>query len=74
MDKTYRTLATLAPDGSIQLDEPLELPPGRIELTVRTLSGKSGHSIWDLLPRCPEKRSRREIDAHVSGLREEWSR
>ena len=72
MDKTYTTLGTLALDGSIQLDKPLDLPPGRIELTVRLLSEKSDHSIWDLFPHCPEKRPKREIDVYVRSLREEW--
>ena len=73
MDEGYTTLGTLTPDGSIELDEPFDLPPGRIELTVRRFFGKPGHSIWDVLPHCPAKRSGREIDAHLNNLRDEWN-
>ncbi len=56
-DRTITLDATLRADGTLQLDEPPDLPPGRVRVTIATAT-RSG-------------RTREQIDAAVDALRDE---
>jgi hypothetical protein len=71
---------TIRPDGQLELDRPLPLAAGRVQVTVEPLptSGepdrfwKMMEGIWtDLRAGGRPSRSREEIDAEVRALREE---
>lgn len=73
---------TVQPDGSLVLDEKLDLPTGRVRVTVKPLQeGASPNAvrllammeqIWaDQTARGHVPRSKEEIDAEINQLREE---
>ena len=72
---------TVKPDGTLEVTEKVGLPPGPVEVTVRSAKGAaSGESVWAVLERIWAAqqargfvpRSREEIDAELSAMRNEW--
>lgn len=72
---------TLKPDGTLELDEKPNLPPGRVRVMVqpaRELPPSPGW--WEVLQQIWKEqaanghrgRTREEIDADLDALREEW--
>lgn len=68
-------------DGSLELDSPVTLTPGPVEVVVRSLMSKpQGEDVMEVLARIRAEqaasghvpRSAEEIDAYVRGLRDEW--
>lgn len=71
---------TIGPDGRLELDQPLPLTVGRVQVTVQPLPAASEperfwkmmENIWaDLRASGRRPRTREEIDAEVKALREE---
>ena len=71
---------TIGPDGQLELDRPLLLAAGRVQVTVQPLPASSEpdrfwkmmESIWtDLRASGRQPRTREEIDVEVKALREE---
>lgn len=71
---------TIGTDGKLELDQPLPLPAGRVQVTVQPLAASGSperfwklmESIWaELRASGRQPRTREEIDAEVKALREE---
>ena len=72
---------TLRPDGTLELDEKPNLPPGRVQVTLRTAQEpvSSGPGWWDVLMQIKREQAARgfhgssqeEIEAYVRELRED---
>jgi hypothetical protein len=71
----------LLPDGSLQLDQKVPLPPGPVKVMVRVAEGEEAkEDTWSVLERIWAERGARgmpartrgEIDAEIDGLRNEW--
>jgi hypothetical protein len=70
---------TVKPDGTLEIANKVPLPPGPVEITVRTKPPAGTESSWDLLQRiwAEQKasgyvpRSREAIDAELNALRDE---
>jgi cell division septum initiation protein DivIVA len=80
--ETLEVQGTVQPDGSLVLDEKLNLPAGRVRVTVQTRKEAEKFDparflammerIWeDQKARGHVPRSREEIDAEISQLRDE---
>ena len=72
---------TLNGDGSLVLDEQLRLPPGRVEVVVRSIQTPAEKgSMWTTLERIWAAQaardhvppSREEIISHLDEMRAEW--
>ena len=72
---------TVLPDGTLQLTGPVSLPPGPVEIVVRSIApAKQGEGVLAVLARIRAEqaasgyvpRSAEEIDAYLRELREEW--
>jgi hypothetical protein len=71
---------TLKPDGSLELDERPNLPPGRVEVVLRAeAEPATKEDVWTVLDRIARERealgmhgrTREQIDADVAALRDE---
>jgi hypothetical protein len=71
---------TLKPDGSLELDAKLTLPPGRVQLLVQPLPElPQDDPFWQMMQgiwaaqkaRGHVPRSKEEIDAEINAMREE---
>jgi hypothetical protein len=74
---TVEVLGTVGPDGTLQLDEKLNVPPGRVRVRVETvpaetLSGFVDRTRAELAAAGHRFRTREEIDAEINELRDEW--
>ena len=73
---------TLKPDGTLELNQPVNLPPGEVQVTVRTgmVAPPAGRNVLAVLESIwSERRSQglkgrsvEQIDADVSAMRDEW--
>ncbi len=72
---------TLRPDGTLELDERLKLPAGRVQVIVQPLPQlppddpfwQRMQAIWaGQKARGHTPRSREQIDAEIRALRDEW--
>jgi hypothetical protein len=73
---------TLKPDGTLELDEKPNLPHGRVQVTLASISGGAAaeEDIVRVLQRIREEReklrltgrSREEVDTDLRALRAEW--
>lgn len=79
MDRGYVTIeGTVKPDGTLALDQPVELPPGPVRVTVELLAPVK-QDTWQALQRIwaeskalgLNSRSAEEIDAEINALRDE---
>ncbi len=84
-DNSATVSGTLNGDGSLVLDEPLRLPPGRVQITVRPAVEQSpqvptGHTMWDTLEKIWADQEARghvpptleEVKDRIAELRDEW--
>jgi hypothetical protein len=70
---------TLKPDGTLELDQKVDLPAGRVQVTVQPLPEQADDPFWQRMRAAWERqkasghapRTREEIDAAVEALREE---
>jgi hypothetical protein len=71
---------TLKPDGSLELDERPNLPPGRVEVVLRAeAEAVPKEGLWTVLERIAREReelgmqgrTREQIDADITALRDE---
>ena len=73
---------TMKPDGTLELEAPVALPPGPVQVTIQALPAplSAGPGWWDVLQqiwreqaeRGYQGRTREEIDADVQAMRDEW--
>jgi hypothetical protein len=72
---------TVKPDGTLDVTQKVGLPPGPVEVTVRSAKvAASGESVWTVLDRIHAEqqargympRTREEIDAQINEMRDEW--
>lgn len=70
---------TVKQDGTLELCQPIPLPPGPVELTIRSTVPVEKEDTWKVLERiwAEQKalgmipRTREEIDAEINALRDE---
>jgi hypothetical protein len=74
MGTAHIATATVTADGQLRLDEKLTLPPGRVLVRVEAIPQPPAarQHILDLVEQNGPGRSREDIDAQVSTLRNEW--
>src|SRR5205823_10521765 len=73
---------TLKPDGTLELDEKPNLPPGRVQVAIQTEAPPTpaAQGWWGVLQKIWAEqaatghrgRTREEIDAEINALRDEW--
>ena len=71
---------TLKPDGTLELDEKPNLPPGRVRVSLDMEAIPAREDTWTVLERIwaerkargMKSRTREEIDAEINALRQEW--
>lgn len=80
MTTTITIEATLQPDGvTLQLEEKLSLPPGRVTVTVQSTGQKSGPTMLEVLERIQRDQRRQgrkpmteeEMAAEINQMRQE---
>ncbi len=67
-------------DGSLQIELPVALPPGKVRVRIETLAPKSKRDAMEVLNEIwaerkrlgMQGRTREEIDADIDAMREEW--
>lgn len=84
MNVTQVVEGTLKPDGSLEVTDKFDLPPGRVRVTVEVLNETSpaGEDWFEYLQRARAEReaagavfrTREEIDAEINAMRDEWDR
>ena len=77
-------LGTLKSDGTLELSEKLDLPPGPVRVTIEVLSepATSPGGWFEYLQRARAEleasgatfRNQEEIDADLNAMRDEWNR
>src|SRR5690349_2840343 len=81
MPPTAATIeGTVKPDGSLELDEPLKLPAGRVVVTVQALPAPGTDPFWDAMQRLwaigrdsgRKPRTKEQIDADLREFRDEF--
>lgn len=73
MQNSYTAIGTLSSDGTVKIEGPIPVPPGKVEVIIRPLSNEEKHqSIWNVIGQSSIERSKEEIDEQVRSLREEW--
>jgi len=70
---------TLRPDGTVQLSQPVDLPPGQVRVILQSLEepAASPDRFWSMMDeiwtaqraRGHQPRSKEEIDAEIAALR-----
>jgi hypothetical protein len=71
---------TIKPDGTLEVAEKVPLPPGPVEVTVKTVAPSGGEDILSFLARIRAEqqagghvpRTAEEIDQAVREMRDEW--
>ncbi len=74
-------LGTVRPDGALELDAPVDVPPGRVQITLQSVpeTVPAREDTWAVLERIWKEneaqgrkpRTREEIDADINELRDE---
>jgi hypothetical protein len=82
MTTILEMLGTVHPDGTLQLDAKLNVPPGRVRVTVESLEPrpKPSGGLVEFGRRCRREmeaaghrfRTKDEIDRETEALRDEW--
>lgn len=70
----------LRPDGSLELHEPVELPPGEVAVSIRPMPETARASVWQTLDQIWVGQSKRghvprdsdAVETDVERLRAEW--
>lgn len=73
---------TLKADGTLELDDKPALPPGPVQVIVKSMHPVQKENTWDVLQRVWDERkaqgmpsrTREEIDAEINEMRNEWDR
>jgi hypothetical protein len=75
---------TLKPDGTLELRQPIDLPPGNVQVIVQTLpmAAHPGEDARIVLQRIWDERkslgmrgrTKDQIDADIQAMRDEWDR
>jgi hypothetical protein len=78
---SLKTTGTIKPDGTLELDDKTNLPPGRVRVTLSIVPEGTGakEDTWTVLERIWKEnetlglkpRTAEEIDAYINGLRDE---
>ncbi len=71
---------TLTPDGRLEIDQPVALPPGEVRVIVQTLSAQPKKDVMEVLNRIWAERKEKglqgrtaeQVDADINAMREEW--
>jgi hypothetical protein len=71
---------TLTPDGRLEIDQPVALPPGDVRVTIEALTSRPRRDVMEILEEIwavrKEKglqgRTAEEVDADINSMREEW--
>jgi len=73
---------TVKPDGSLELDQPVNLPPGDVRVIVQTVAvpARTGENTMAVLERIwaerramgMQGRTAAQIDADIRAMRDEW--
>ena len=71
---------TLKPDGTLELNQPVNLPPGEVRVIVQVVPTHSGENVLTVLERIwaerralgMQGRSGERIDADIQSMRDEW--
>jgi hypothetical protein len=71
---------TLSPDGTLEIDQPVALPPGDVRVTIETLTSKPRRDVMEVLAEIwaerkklgMQGRSKEQIDADIDAMRNEW--
>jgi len=82
MNATHLTMSgTIKPDGTLELEGKINLPPGRVRVALNIVPEASGakEDTWAVLQRIWKEnealglkpRTAEEIDAYINGLRDE---
>jgi hypothetical protein len=81
---SQEVFGTVRGDGTLELDEKLTLPPGRVRLRVdllqpATQTGEGLVEFGERMRRAMEEaghkfRTKEEIDAEINEMRDEWDR
>lgn len=80
---TLEVLGTVRADGTLELDEKLKVPPGRVKVRVESVSeipAKPTEGLVEFVERMRREmeaaghkfRTKEEIDAEIDELRNEW--
>ncbi len=80
MSTTATIQGTVKPDGTLELDEPLKLPAGRVVVTVQALPAAGTDPFWDAMQRVWaigkeagwKPRTKEQIDADLREFRDEF--
>ena len=69
----------LEPDGTLELNQPVNLPPGEVRVIVQSMTHASENvltvleRIWaERKAKGMQGRSREQIDADIQAMRDEW--
>jgi hypothetical protein len=71
---------TLTPDGRLEIDQPVALPPGDVRVTIEALTVKPRRDVMEVLEEIwavrKEKglqgRTAGQVDADINSMRDEW--
>ena len=71
---------TLTPDGRLEIDQPVALPPGEVRVTIEALTSRPKRDVMEVLEEIwavrKEKglqgRSAEQVDADINAMRDEW--
>ena len=71
---------TLRPDGMLEIDQPLALPPGEVRVIVQTLAARPTRDVMEVLENIwaerkakgLQGRSGEQVDAEINAMRDEW--
>jgi hypothetical protein len=79
---SVEVLGTVRPDGTLELHEKLNVPPGRVRVRVESVAslGPSSEGLVEFVDRMRQEleatghkfRTKEEIDAEIEELRNEW--
>jgi hypothetical protein len=83
MSEAYTGVGTLSDEKTVVLDQPIQLPPGRVRVIVERLTEDEPQQNWldklyairrALRESGYRPRTREEIDAQIRDERESWDR
>ncbi len=70
----------LMPDGRLEVDQPVALPPGEVRVTIEALTPKPKRDVMEVLEEIwavrkemgLQGRSAEQVDADINAMRDEW--
>jgi hypothetical protein len=81
MSTTETVEGLVTPDGTLELSRKVSMPPGRVRVTMESISTSAKQDVWTVLDAIHDERrrlglparTRAEIDAQIEALRGEWN-